>query len=60
MTGDFDIGFVAGRFVVDGTFESHIKLVTVVGGGLGVVEDSFVRDMDVEHNAHDICCFTGA
>jgi len=31
--------------------------VAVVGGGLGVIEDSLVRDSDIKDVLHDICCF---
>ena len=33
--------------------------MAVVGSGFGVVEDGFVRDSDVEHDAHDVCGFAG-
>jgi len=34
--------------------------MTMVGSRFGVVEDGFVRHIDVEHGAHDVCGFSGA
>lgn len=59
LTSDFDVCLVAGGFVVDRAFESHVELMAVVGSGFGVVEDGFVRDMDVEHDTHNVSRFTG-
>jgi uncharacterized protein YgfB (UPF0149 family) len=34
--------------------------MAIEGGGFGVVQDSLVRNKDVEHTTHDISSFSGA
>ena len=60
LSGNFDVGFISGGFIVDRAFETHIELVAVVCCGFGVVEDGLVGDVDVEDDTHDVGGFTGA
>lgn len=50
---DFDIGFIAGRDVVNGAFVFEIKLMAIKSGGGSIVEDGLIRDIDVEDGAHN-------
>lgn len=50
---DFDIGFITGRNVVNGTFVFEIKLVAIKSGSGSIVEDGLIRDVDVEDRTHN-------
>ena len=43
---DLDIGFISGEEGIDGAFVFEVKLMAVVGGGLDVIEDGLIREMD--------------
>jgi len=60
LSEDFDIGFIAGGFVIDGPFEPQVELVAMVGCGFGVIQDGLTGYADIEDNAHDVGGFTGA
>lgn len=45
---DLDIGFITCADVIDRAFVLAVKAMAVKGGGFGIIEDSLIRDLDIE------------
>ena len=56
---DFDIGFISGEEGIDGAFVIEVKLMAVVGGGLDVIEDGLIREMDAPDITKHVGGFSG-
>ena len=54
LTGDADIGFVAGGGVAERGFVAKVEGVAVMSGGLGVVEDGRVAEGHPEDSLQDL------
>ena len=54
-----DVGFIASRDIIDLSFMSEVKAVTVPGSTGSVIEHSLMRDLDTEDISEDSRSFSG-
>ena len=59
LAGDADVRFVSGSGRAQKRFAAEIEVVTVVGGGLGVVEDGLIAERHGRRLVEDLCGFAG-
>lgn len=53
FTFDFDVGFITGLSIADIAFIFQVKVMTVVGSGLGIIKDSLIGSRDREYISED-------
>ena len=58
FSGHADVSLIAGGRIPERGFMTEVEVVTVVGGGLGVVEDSLIAEGHVKDLAQDLGGFT--
>ena len=57
FAGDPDIGFIAGGGIAEPSLVAEVEVMTVVGGGLGIVEDGLIAERHAEDLAQDLSGF---
>ena len=57
LTRNADVSFIADSGRADCGFMAQVELMTVIGGGLGVVQDGLVADLHTEDLAEHLCGF---
>ena len=55
----FDIGFIPCVHFIDLAFVFKVKLMTIKGSGVGIINNGLIRDFQIEHMSEDMGSFSG-
>jgi len=50
---DLNVGFITCADLINWPFVLHVDVAAIEGGGCGIVENSLIGELDIEHRSHD-------